>query len=311
MELIPENKKYCVNAGALCPRTYTESLLAEGLRCGLLTDDDILQIQTALIFLLAETTDRYTANQSTSIREETAQELLQSILYTVGIRLKAESSPEDAVQLLRKRPLKVLAAEGLAKIERRCSACRILLQKLKRHPIPVSNLYYRTVLCQDIPMFFRIYRPEFSAHLTHVSLDYPLYLYDFSEDGIEGIASYLQIFFYETAFCRYYTEDVLHRFLSAQHAEYPSAMCNLFAPVFAETLGLLSIGRSPQRLNMLPEEWERLSARCENRMDALTDILHASLDQLQTAMHVSNGAMQYYRRCITPLARNICGTQNR
>ncbi len=117
---------------ALDGRDYFASLLAEGQRCGLLSDRDLSRLQGESLTLLAERADAWSHGLSTSLPAERAQQLLGSVLYIVSPELKAGPTPEEAVERLRREPLAALYAAGQKRITRKLQAARTL-----RRSVPV------------------------------------------------------------------------------------------------------------------------------------------------------------------------------
>ena len=101
---------------ALDGRDYFASLLAEGQRCGLLSDRDLSRLQGESLTLLAERADAWSHGLSTSLPAERAQQLLGSVLYIVSLELKTGPTPEEAVERLRREPLAALYAAHPGKV---------------------------------------------------------------------------------------------------------------------------------------------------------------------------------------------------
>lgn len=101
-----------IDAAALAADNYFLSLLAAGAKQGILTDADLARLQSESFALLAAQTATYTGGESSSVRTETAQALLDSVFYTLGIVLKGFPTPDAALQALKSRSLAALAACG-------------------------------------------------------------------------------------------------------------------------------------------------------------------------------------------------------
>ena len=67
---------------------YAHSLLSVAQERGLLSASGGERIQADLLALLAAQAERYTQGESTSVSTQTAGELLESILYTIGAGIK-------------------------------------------------------------------------------------------------------------------------------------------------------------------------------------------------------------------------------
>lgn len=121
LELMPAGQ---IDAAALAADNYFLSLLAAGAKQGILTDADLARLQSESFALLTAQTATYTGGESSSVRTETAQALLDSVFYTLGIVLKGFPTPDAALQALKSRSLAVLLTEGQDGIHRRVTAAR-------------------------------------------------------------------------------------------------------------------------------------------------------------------------------------------
>ena len=160
---------------ALDGRDYFASLLAEGQRCGLLSDRDLSRLQGESLTLLAERADAWSHGLSTSLPAERAQQLLGSVLYIVSLELKTGPTPEEAVERLRREPLAALYAAGQKRITRKLQAARTLHRQLKKTLFPTPNQFYRATLADGIDGFFQLYRPALAAQEIHITADYPTF----------------------------------------------------------------------------------------------------------------------------------------
>lgn len=84
---------------------YFLSLLEQAFEKELLNGSDIERLQFECLSLLAKKIERYTFGESSSVRVEAAQKIMESILFTVSLWLKTFKNPDDA--------LAELLAEGI------------------------------------------------------------------------------------------------------------------------------------------------------------------------------------------------------
>ncbi|MBU3183058.1 DUF6179 domain-containing protein [Clostridium psychrophilum] len=80
-------KQYLIKKEKLNQKCYLQSILEEAYRLKLLTDSELENIQMQSIQLLAKQTERYTSGDSSSVKVETAESILQSIFYGIGVYL--------------------------------------------------------------------------------------------------------------------------------------------------------------------------------------------------------------------------------
>lgn len=182
-------------------RYYFQSLMERAHLCGLLSDQELSKIQTELLIILAEQTDKWSQGKSSSIPMEKAQELLTSAAFVIGVQLKSYQAPENAVEALKAEPLKSLFEKGLKLVQRKIAISRHRQKRITAHLLNTPNVYYRSTIADGINGFFKLYRPQFSAQDIHITADYPTYLGRPNFDGIEFIERYLRCIEAENEFC--------------------------------------------------------------------------------------------------------------
>lgn len=227
---------HVINKAALSGKDYFSSLIAQGQLCALLSDSDIKRIQAESLTLLAEQTEKWSRGKSSSIRVEKAQELLSSIVYTVGIALKSYPSPEDAIDALQREPLERLFQTGLKKIERKVQTARLAHRQTAKRLFQTQNVFYRSTVVDGIGGFFKLYRPEFSAQEIHITADYPPFLDVGDLAGIEFIERYLRNIANENQFLLAFPAHNVHHLLCGLDENYQQILMNIYEPVLAASL---------------------------------------------------------------------------
>lgn len=255
LELMPAGQ---IDAAALAADNYFLSLLAAGAKQGILTDADLA--------LLAAQTATYTGGESSSVRTETAQALLDSVFYTLGVALKDFPTPDAALQGLKSRPLAVLLTEG-----------------------------------QDgIRGFFRLYRPALFANETHITADYPPLLPITGLCGIEFIERYLACLMAENRFLRCFQPKQVHLLLCALPEDYRKTPMNLCLPVLTAALCCELTGQPPHTLACDREALARLLGGKSGAQNAR--LLYGAFAPLCAALGISPRVRAYLRRVIPQIA---------
>lgn len=77
-----------IKSEMLNQKYYFQSLIEQACYCGLLSDKELSAVQTDLLLILAEQTDKWCRGESSSIPTEKAQDIMSSILFVIGIQLK-------------------------------------------------------------------------------------------------------------------------------------------------------------------------------------------------------------------------------
>ena len=72
----------------LSPKYYFQSLIEQARYCGLLSERELSTMQTDLLLILAEQSDKWNRGKSSSIPIEKAQDIMTSIMFVIGIQLK-------------------------------------------------------------------------------------------------------------------------------------------------------------------------------------------------------------------------------
>ena len=100
----------------LSEENYFQSLLEQAHRKGLVGDGDIERIQYDCLKLLARKVERYNSGDSSSIRVEKAQDIMASLLFTLGLWLKTYPNPDDAITVLQSEPIDEIYQKGRKRI---------------------------------------------------------------------------------------------------------------------------------------------------------------------------------------------------
>lgn len=297
LELMPAGQ---IDAAALAADNYFLSLLAAGAKQGILTDADLARLQSESLALLAAQTAVYTGGESSSVRTETAQALLYSVFYTLGIVLKGFPTPDAALQALKSRSLAVLLTEGQDGIRRRVTAARARHRRLVDALFETENVFYRTTAADGIRGFFRLYRPALFANETHITADYPPLLPITGLCGIEFIERYLACLMAENRFLRCFQPKQVHLLLCALPEDYRKTPMNLCLPVLTAALCCELTGHPPHTLACGREALARLLGGKSGAQNAR--LLYGAFAPLCAALGISPRVRAYLRRVIPQIA---------
>lgn len=219
-------------------------ILKKGAQNGELTYEEIIGIQGRLWELLGTQTKRYTKGDSSSVRVETAEELLRSICFTIGLLLKSggdtggANAPYDMSILLECDDMEALLKEGQKKLRRLVEIGKLLLIKAKEGILPIENIsYHETII--SIEGFFRKYDIMFFAHEIPCSIDYQLcHAVPDELQGIKYINEYLRRIILENRFCSRFDSEKIIRLLEAYCVDYRELLINIYEPVAVNALGI-------------------------------------------------------------------------
>lgn len=221
---------------------YFQSLIEEAHAKGLLSSEETERLQYECLALLAYKAERYNAGNSSSIRAEKAQEIMSSILFTLGLQLKVYSIPEDAVSALKRDRLEDIYKKGRKRINTLLAVTKARHTKLVHELIDTPNYFYRGTLVEGIFGFYKLYSPDFSAHEIHITADYPLYNPISRLDGIEFIREYVFNAYLENQFCSFFSPEDIHHLLCGYANDYKEQLINIYEQTLTAALGCILVG---------------------------------------------------------------------
>lgn len=181
--------------------------MKEGLRTGLLKRDEVFGIQSQLMLILRELIMTYTKGESTSIKTEKAEGLLNSILYSVDACISNAASSEEGIALLKSANIKEIYEKGVRLVTACVEETKLLYEEVAKGKLDISLVVYNSTIDEAIPDFFKNYGVLFEAHGTMCDMDYPLVFDDMKVQGIYYIRNYLENLKIENKFCNIFDEE--------------------------------------------------------------------------------------------------------
>ncbi|MCR1897476.1 DUF6179 domain-containing protein [Irregularibacter muris] len=297
---------HLIDRSKLSGKNYFASLIEQGRFYALLSDTEIERIQIESLTLLAKQTELFNHGASSSIPIEKAQDLLASILYTLGVQLKSYASPEDAIDRLKTENLDRLFYLGLKKINRKILIAKQTHLRLKRCLFKTKNVFYRLTAVDGINGFFKVYHPKFSAQEIHITADYPTFNGVDDLDGIEFIEKYLQNLTHENRFCSYFSEIAVHHLLCGLDEDYQKILLNVYEPVLIASLGCILTHHAGRDLNLNHKDIHTLANLFSGKdTDEVEQLIKNALDKLIAELGCSSDLSNYLRNSITKIAVSI------
>lgn len=295
-----------LDATRLSQRDYTMSLIRQACRQGLLTEEEVRDMKRQLLELVAERTEAWNHGESSSVRIEQAQDFLESILFVMGLQLKAESSADRALETLKTEPVRKCFAQGTERVKRKIAISRLLQRRMGKNLFPSKNIFFRETFTAGIDGFFRLYDPAFAAHDIHITADYPLCAGRPDLQGIEFIEQYLSCGEAENLFLCTFDPDRVDRLLTALTPGYGETPMNPFEPVFLTALGLVLTDGDPESLHLTDENLRTLYRIFSGRNGDETErILQNGLARLKEELVLPKLALEYSALCIPFLTSSV------
>ncbi|ODA41024.1 DUF6179 domain-containing protein [Desulfosporosinus sp. BG] len=280
---------------------YFQSILQESYRLNLLSVTEYETIQVQSLQLLAKQVQRYTGGESSSVKVETAQSIMQSILYVIGSYLKTFPEAELGLAALKQKPLLELYQHGKKLITAQLASAKQLLIDIQTDGFITDNQAYNDTIQNAIPPFFTDYDVNFAAHDTPASIDYPLCNDKMDLVGIEYISNYLETLCLENKFLDLFPMPAISRLLQGFNDHHKDLLINIFGLVLTNALGCVLLGKTITLLNIEPKEREYLQQKLLNLSHTeLNNRLHKTLRQLCIDLDLSDRSLKNHMIGIIP-----------
>lgn len=299
-------KKSKINKLKLSGEHYFETLIEQASLCGILSESEFEKIQLNCLSLLAKQAEKYNGGDSSSMQIEKAQDLLASIVYTIGLNLKTYENPDDAVSALKETSMETLFANGKKQIEKMVTTTKLIQSNIANHLVNTQNVFYRSTVIDGLNGFFKLYYPEFGAHKIHITADYPTYNGVSNLTGIEFIRKYVENIYYENLFCSYFPEDNIHHLLCGLDENYQELIINIYEPILTAALGCMLVGKDIYKLELSVSDVSELKNIFGNKTkDEIEHILTSTLEKIKQEISISDGLSLYLSVSLPKIAGAI------
>lgn len=142
---------------------YLNTLVAEAIRVGKWSEEDVASIQAELMNALAEVIGYYTKNESTSVKKETARKLSLSMMYNIGTYLYSLGDNEVALATLKDRRVIELYGRGYLINKKHYEDAKHLYGKVRFTRLKDASEAYDRTVDKYFPNYLTDYSPMFSA----------------------------------------------------------------------------------------------------------------------------------------------------
>lgn len=223
-------------------------------------------LQAGLYRLLEKRVRYMTMGDSTSVRAETAEELLKSIIYALELYARESGLPRSA---LLARDICDVYDDAIDVLEREKARAKALYERALAYVPPVGNRSYNDTL-KGLGLFFRRYDPRVMAHDIPCDIDYQLCIpVDERLQGVSYVLEYLQRLLYEQAFLARLDGERVKRLLYKYCPDPAEQLINLCEPAIVNAIGASMAGLSVSRLEVPASAGARLAKTIANT-DAAT-----------------------------------------
>lgn len=253
--------------------------------------------------LLKWQAEKYKGVDSTSMPVEKAQELLESLQYTIAVvRIEEGLSAE----VLLKEELKEIIKRGQAILTKKRKLWYIEWNQLCARAPGINNVFYVDTM-KNLGMFFRKYDVYYSAHQIPCSIDYPL-MNPISEDikGISYIEEYIRRVRIENQFINCFDYESVVQMLKNVKANYREDYYNLCEPVLVSAVGRMILGLDIFSLKITDRDIELLNEFFDYKTKSeIMDDVREAISDICSVLDCGELAGEYFVREAESLAVRI------
>lgn len=315
--IINRNEK--INKHKLDINQYTISLLKQSYAAGLVDEGTINRFQMQTQDILKDLILQYTNGESSSVRVETAERILISILYCIDAYTAVFKNPEDALEFIKKEDFKKIYFKGYKYVKQCIQDCRIKYKNMLEKKLDIPLFTYNDTLDSGLSNFFKVYDIKFNAHDTMTSIDYPLVFDDMNIRGVFYIRNYLNNIDIENYFCSFFStleiKEII-KFYSQFHGINPKDLySNVFEIVVNNSIFSVLSGKSAKNLIISDSQYSYLCKRFKylqpNELDKAVEIaIYKILEDLSCTSIEVKLYLKRYKKLLVQRILNAVECEN-
>lgn len=281
---------------------YFRTLSAEGKRQKLMSEERFAEIKQEIGAILSSLISDYNGNESTSIMKDTANDIFDSILYTLDMALFTFESHEEALAFIIENDVLSVYDKGQKVIKQCVFEAISYIVKLKKQRINFSDVSYNMILDGEIMEYLKRYNSKYFAHGTKRVFSYNSVNGCGGYRGILSLKKILENLVFESNYVNGYDEDYIQQicygYCLKNDREYNDVGRNIYSVVLLNSVIAELCGK--KGLEVLPEdaksvskmmkklpEYEQRRVLCE-AANSVSDEAYVKLSIIKLAGHVIN-----------------------
>ncbi|BCN30651.1 DUF6179 domain-containing protein [Anaeromicropila herbilytica] len=247
--------------------------------------------------LLEENIRKYTSNESTSVRNDTAKRLLRSILYCLDD--KAFNHTDETLNELVTNDLNIneVYHNALKTKKEKIIYTKRLYDHIMDNFYYVNNRCYLETIRKGFPCFFERYDIQYDAENHILTLDYPLYQEVTGLCGIDLIYEYLSRIQIEQELMSHFEQSKVKDMLYSFDEDYQELIYNLCKVVLRCALGLSMINKDIYKLVFSEDDLKYLTSILSDKSQVeLESLLNNELERVLKTLEIDSDIYyQYFR----------------
>lgn len=263
---------------------YTQSLIAEALRVGMIPIEFVDDVQMQVRGILEDRLRELRRVSSAAVDEECAKKQLDSIFYSVDTYLLGFHDPMYAINALQAMCVEDMYREGQKAVKSLICETIALSVKAKKTRIQTDNAAYNKTLDEEIRSYLNRYNYRYAGQTVVQTLTYPLTDGESRLNGIHYLRDYLNRFLTENRFVAMFDPEekaLLFETYAQLHAvDMVTMRVNFFSIVINHALGASMLGKYTGILVLTEEEvstlYQMLHRKTTRELEHMTtDAIHA------------------------------------
>ena len=254
-----ENRK--INPKNIKFSNYAFTLTQEAYNAGYLTDIEMDIIKSKISDALSECMYTYSSGESTSFMTETANNLLNSVMFAVNAYLITIGDNDEALMEIRNESFVTLYHKGMKQLKLIMCEITGLLVKLRRTRTNTPNMLYNDVIDTKIMKFLKTYNFATSAQ-SGDKFDYPIAVPCTKMIGIYYVKGYLMNLYSENLYCKEYSTYEISRLYKTlcdvNNIRYDAAKVNIYTAVYLNSVFANYLMKGTGNLQITNEDCDKI-----------------------------------------------------
>lgn len=289
-------------------KDYFNSLIKEAYKENMITEEEINKMQIEILQLLDEKIYQYNGKENNSIRKEIMEQINNSNYYTIGIQLKKQKDPDEAIKYLIQKGIKETYYAGREEIEKELKKIRLMYVKIKQNKLNIQNEIYNDTINGGIQGFLKIYNPEFKAYDKIITADYPIYNEKaYKYDGIEFIRQYVNSIYLENQFCQKFRIEKIEDLLLGYSENYQKLVMNIFEIILLQVIACKMVKCSIYELEISMSDLERIYVMLRSKKEIeIQKIIKIAYNEIcEKLLKVENELQKYCESNLKMIIKQI------
>ena len=287
----PHDRFQLINRRNIHASRYTQTLISEALRVGMipieLIDDIQMQVRGVLEeHLRAVRRELVKSSQSAegAVNEEMARAMLDSILYSLDTYLLGFHDPLYAINALQGMAVDEMFRAGQKMIKSLVCESVALHIQAKKSRIETDNAAYNVTLDEEVHAFLEGYDYRRAGHEVVCPMTYALYDMPTPMPGIHRLRDYLTRLVTENHFAALFEPEekalLFASYAGQHHTTTADMQVNLYEVIVRNALGAAILGKYPGILVLTEQEIAYLTEKLHRK--TTRELEHMATDAIRS-----------------------------